>query len=57
VNSKLRVVAERQGGVFSRRQAVASGYTPKQIRARLGDGRWVRIRHGQYAEALDTTGV
>lgn len=57
MNSKLRLVAERQGGVFSRRQAVSSGYTPKQIRARLGDGRWVRIRHGQYAEALDTTGV
>jgi predicted transcriptional regulator of viral defense system len=57
VNSKLRLVAERQGGVFSRRQAVASGYTPKQIRSRLGDGRWIRIRHGQYAEPLDTTAL
>jgi hypothetical protein len=53
VNSKLKVVADGQGGVFSRQQALLSGYTPKQIRVRLGDGRWVRIRHGQYAVRLD----
>ncbi|HWD77636.1 MAG TPA: type IV toxin-antitoxin system AbiEi family antitoxin domain-containing protein [Kribbella sp.] len=57
MNSNLAVVAAGQGGVFSRRQAVLSGYTPKQIRLRLGDGRWVRIRHGQYAERLDLTGL
>jgi hypothetical protein len=55
VNPNLAVVAAGQGGVFSRQQAVLSGYTPKQIRLRLGDGRWVRIRHGQYAERLDLT--
>ncbi|GAA3101968.1 putative transcriptional regulator of viral defense system [Kribbella aluminosa] len=53
MNSNLEVVAARQGGVFSRRQALLSGYTPRQIRLRIGDGRWVRIRHGQYAERLD----
>lgn len=53
MNSKLTLVAEQQGGVFSRQQAISCGYTPKQIRSRLDDGRWVRIRHGQYAERLD----
>ncbi|MDX2974677.1 type IV toxin-antitoxin system AbiEi family antitoxin domain-containing protein [Kribbella solani] len=53
MNPRLTLVAERQAGVFSRRQALSSGYTPTQIRARLNDGRWVRIRHGQYAEWAD----
>ncbi|MGW6281576.1 type IV toxin-antitoxin system AbiEi family antitoxin domain-containing protein [Kribbella sp. NPDC055071] len=53
MNPRLKLVAEQQGGVFARHQAVASGYTPGQIRRRLGDGRWVRIRYGQYAERLD----
>lgn len=57
VNPKLRLVAERQGGVFSRGQALASGYTHRQILHRLDDGRWVRIRRGQYAERLDITAV
>ncbi|MGZ0153231.1 type IV toxin-antitoxin system AbiEi family antitoxin domain-containing protein [Kribbella sp. WER1] len=57
MNSKLAVVAALQGGVFSRRQAVFSGYSPAQIRQRLGDGRWVRIRHGQYAEKRDLTAL
>jgi len=55
VNSKLRVIAEQQGGVFSRRQALACGYTSRQVLDRLGDGRWVRIRHGQYVERPDDT--
>ncbi|MFI5731146.1 type IV toxin-antitoxin system AbiEi family antitoxin domain-containing protein [Kribbella sp. NPDC051587] len=55
MNVKLRVIAEQQGGVFSRRQALASGYTPRQVRDLLGNGRWVRIRHGQYAERPDET--
>ncbi|MFF0345621.1 type IV toxin-antitoxin system AbiEi family antitoxin domain-containing protein [Kribbella sp. NPDC004875] len=50
-------MAERQRGVFGRHQALASGYTPKQIRLRLTDGRWVRIRHGQYAERLDLSAL
>lgn len=53
VNPKLEAIAIRQGGVFSRRQAIGAGYTPEQIQDRLGDGRWERIRHGQYAERAD----
>jgi len=43
--------------VFSRRQAISAGYTPEEIRARLADGRWERLRHGQYAECVDLTGL
>lgn len=53
VNPELKEVASAQGGVFSRAQASAAGYSPEQMRERLRDGRWERIRHGQYAEALD----
>jgi predicted transcriptional regulator of viral defense system len=57
VNPQLKLVAERQGGVFSRAQAMSTGYTPGQIRRRLADGRWVRIRHGQYVERLDVSAL
>ena len=57
MNPKLKLIAEGQGGVFSRRQALASGYTPRQIVQRLGDGRWDQIRRGQYAERLDLTAL
>lgn len=53
VNPMLAVVADRQGGVFSRAQALACGYTPQGIRDRVRSGRWVRVRYGQYAEAVD----
>lgn len=55
VNPKLKTVAELQGGVFSRQQATTCGYTPEQIRERLADGRWERVRYGQYSEAVDLT--
>jgi hypothetical protein len=55
VNPQLKAVAVQQGGVFSRRQAIGAGYTPEQIKERLGDGRWERVRHGQYAERADLT--
>jgi hypothetical protein len=53
VNPKLKVLAEGQGGVYSRAQAADCGYTPGQIHDRIQDGRWERIRYGQYAEAVD----
>ncbi len=56
VNPKLSMLATAQGGVFSRGQAVSCGYTTQQIQRRLGDGRWERIRYGQYAVALDPGG-
>ncbi len=49
----LTVVAARQGGVFSRAQALACGYTPQGIRDRVRSRRWERVRYGQYAEAVD----
>jgi len=49
----LKLVADRQGGAFSRGQASDCGYTPDQIRDRLEDGRWERIRYGQYAETVE----
>lgn len=53
VNPKLKLLADGQGGVYSRVQAADSGYTPSQIHDRIRDGRWERIRYGQYAEAVD----
>jgi hypothetical protein len=53
MNPMLAVVAESQGSVFSRAQALACGYTPRGIRDRVRSGRWLRVRYGQYAEAVD----
>ncbi|WP_130440098.1 type IV toxin-antitoxin system AbiEi family antitoxin domain-containing protein [Kribbella rubisoli] len=53
VNPELGRVAVGQGGVVSRAQAISAGYTPEQIRERLSDGRWERVRRGQYAERVD----
>jgi hypothetical protein len=53
MNPKLKVLAATQGGVYSRGQAADCGYTPGQIHDRIQDGRWERIRHGQYAEAIE----
>ncbi|ADB29576.1 hypothetical protein Kfla_0453 [Kribbella flavida DSM 17836] len=50
-------MAGGQGGVFSRRQALACGYSLQEIQARLTDGRWERIRYGQYAAAVDLGGM
>ena len=57
MNPKLKLVATDQAGVFSRQQASGSGYTPEQIRERLADGRWEKVRYGQYAEAVDLSGL
>ncbi|TDD46100.1 hypothetical protein E1263_37185 [Kribbella antibiotica] len=53
MNPKLKLLAEGQGGVFSRSQAADCGYTPDQIRDRIRDHRWIRVRYGQYVEAVD----
>ncbi|GAA3104901.1 hypothetical protein GCM10010530_30820 [Kribbella aluminosa] len=47
------MLADAQGGVYSRAQAADCDYTPGQIHDRIQDGRWERIRHGQYAEAVE----
>jgi len=53
VNVRLKLIAEAQGGVFGRGQALSSGYSADQIVRLLKDGRWQRIRRGQYAEKVD----
>lgn len=45
---RLSDIAAAQHGVFSRDQALRAGYSPDEIRARLRDGAWRRIRHGVY---------
>ncbi|MFF1821096.1 type IV toxin-antitoxin system AbiEi family antitoxin domain-containing protein [Kribbella sp. NPDC058245] len=57
MNPELKRVAGRQGGVFSRRQARDAGYTPAEMRERLAQGRWERLRYGQYAERTDGSGL
>lgn len=39
--------------MFTRQQAAECGYTSGQIHDRIQDGRWERVRHGQYAEAVE----
>jgi very-short-patch-repair endonuclease len=53
VNARLEVIAGSQAGVFSRRQALASGLSADQIVRHLRDGRWKTVRRGQYAENVD----
>ncbi|NYE35980.1 hypothetical protein F4692_001084 [Nocardioides cavernae] len=47
-------VAQAQGGLFSRQQALGAGYTEREIKAltRLG-GVWVVVRHGIYCQRID----
>jgi very-short-patch-repair endonuclease len=53
MNAKLRQLAARRGGAFSRRDAFQSGYTSSQIRDRLRGGRWMTVRRGFYAATPD----
>lgn len=46
---RLMAIAASQYGVFTRRQALAAGYSPDEIRARTRrDGPWVVVRRGAY---------
>lgn len=50
VNTKLQVAAAERGGWFSRRDALAAGYSDADIRRRVTTGRWVRLTRGAYAQ-------
>lgn len=50
VNPRLRVRASAAGGVFSRQDALECGYSPEQIRRRLADKRWLRVKRGYYTD-------
>lgn len=48
---QVRAVAARQGGVFTRRQAAASGCSERELKTRTGArGDWVVVRRGVYSE-------
>ncbi len=49
VQPQLASLALRRGGVFTRADAIAAGYTPGEVRSRLDRGTWVRLRRGIYA--------
>lgn len=48
----LALLAAHNGGVFSRRQALACGHTPEEVRLQLLAGLWVRLRQGIYVDHL-----
>src|SRR5881296_343955 len=45
----LRYVAQNQGGVVSRSQAIRAGLSPGMIKFRVRSGRWRQIHPGVYA--------
>lgn len=48
---EISAVASRNGGVFTRRDAVRCGYTERELKtATAHRGRWVVVRRGCYAE-------
>jgi hypothetical protein len=47
--STLRYVAQNQGGVVSRSQAIRAGLSPGMIKFRVRSGRWRQIHAGVYA--------
>ena len=47
---ELATLAAAQGGVFLRRQALAVGYSPDEMRLALRRQEWIRVRHGAYVE-------
>lgn len=49
MDEKLAAIAASQGGVFTRRDALAAGLTPRQIRVQCA-GTWLVLRRGVYAE-------
>jgi hypothetical protein len=48
---RLRAHAAAQGGLVTRKQALACGYTERELKTRTGHGgAWVVVRRGCYAE-------
>jgi hypothetical protein len=51
MNPQLRARSADQGGVFTRRQAIAAGCSERELKTRAGArGDWVVVRRGAYAE-------
>jgi predicted transcriptional regulator of viral defense system len=53
VHPLLRVVADRQDGVFTAADARRAGYEHAEIRHLLASRSWVRLRHGIYISGTD----
>lgn len=48
---QLQAIADRQGGVVTRTQAKASGYTERELRTLTAvNGPWIVVRRGAYVE-------
>lgn len=48
---QLRAIADRQGGIILRHQAIAAGYGAAELRALLRPGGdWIAVRRGAYAD-------
>ena len=43
--------------MFSRTEALASGYTDSQLRERMRKGEWIMLRRGYYAAAPKDDGL
>ena len=50
-DNAIRCLASRQFGAFSRRQALALGFTSTEITKRLSSGSWIVMHRGVYAVA------
>jgi hypothetical protein len=55
VDPRLRHLSHLRGGVFTRAEALAAGYSHAEIVARLRRGTWLTIRRGVYAAAECST--
>lgn len=51
MDMRLRCLAERQGGAFTRRQAFECGYAPDHVKHLLRTREWLRLRTGVYTDA------
>lgn len=52
MNGRLAALVRGQRGVFTRAQALASGYQDDDLRRAVRDRRWMRIRRGAYIERM-----
>jgi hypothetical protein len=50
---ELAALVNRQGGVFLRKQALACGYSKKEVEWACRRGVWRKVRHGAYADKAD----
>lgn len=52
---RVRLIAQRQRGVITRRQVLATGFTEDRLRHRVASGAWRRLDRGVYLVFGDAT--